>query len=184
MRSIDWKSLLRWDSGSILMILCGAVLTIKPDAASALISVVAGWALIAMGVAALIAGFAGGFGGGSVATGALMLIAGAWLHRNPLLVASVLGFALGILTLSQGLRAAKDAQRVKRCGGLWIPGAVLAALEVLVAVRLILSPLSVSRLVLRVAGIVLVICGVCNLVTHYKSIRYIPGSDGIIDADE
>lgn len=184
MRGFDWKNLLRYDSGSILMILCGVILAMKPDTASAMISAVAGWALIALGVAALIAGFARGFGTGSVVTGALLLIAGAWLHRNPLMIASVLGFVLGLLVLSQGWRAAKDAQRIKRGGGFWIPGAVLAVLELIVGVRLILSPLSVSRLVLGIIGIALIVIGACNLVAHYKSIKYIPDAGGIIDADE
>lgn len=184
MRNLDWKNLLRYESGSVLMILCGVILTIKPDVASALISAVVGWVLIAAGVVALIAGFAGGFGTGSVVTGAVLLIAGAWLHRNPLMIASVLGFVLGLLVLSQGWRAAKDAQRIKRGGGLWIPGAVLAVLELLIGLRLILSPLTVSRLVLTIAGIVMIVCGACNLVAHYKSVKYIPDSDGIIDADE
>ena len=100
MRDFNWKDLLRYESGSILMILCGVILTIKPDTASALISAVIGWLLIAAGVAALIAGFAGGFGTGSVVTGAVLLIAGAWLHRNPLMIASVLGVVLGLLVLS------------------------------------------------------------------------------------
>lgn len=184
MRDFDWRNLLRYESGSILMILCGVILAMKPDAASALISAVVGWVLIAAGVAALIAGFAAGFGTGTIVTGAVLLIAGAWLHRNPLMIASVLGFVLGLLVLSQGIRAARDAQRIKRGGGFWIPGAVLAALELLIGVRLILSPLSISRLVLSIIGIALIVIGACNLVAHYKSVKYIPERDGIIDADE
>ena len=91
MRNLDWKDFLRREGGSILTILCGVILVLKPDTASALLAAVAGWALIAVGVAALIAGFAGGFGTGSVVTGAVLLLAGAWLHRNPLMIASVLG---------------------------------------------------------------------------------------------
>ena len=61
---------------------------------------------------------------------------------------------------------------------------MLAVLELLVGVRLILSPLSLSRLVLSIAGIAMVICGACNLVAQYKNVRYIPDQDGNIDADE
>lgn len=183
MRNLDWKALLRQEAGSILMILCGVILVLKPDTASALLSAVAGWALIAVGVAALIAGFTGS-SGGSVVTGAVLLLSGAWLHRNPLMIASVLGFVVGFLVLRQGLRAMKDAQRSKRNGGFWIPGAVLAVLEALLGVRLLLSPLSISRFVLSIGGIALIVLGACNLVTHYRSTRYIPEPGGIIDADE
>lgn len=184
MRNLDWKDILRQEGGSILTILCGVILVLKPDTASALLAAVAGWALIAVGVAALIAGFAGDFGAGSVVTGAVLLLAGAWLHRNPLMIASVLGFVVGFLVLRQGIRAMKNAQYSKRNGGLWIPGAVLAVVEALIGVRLMLSPLSISRLVLSIVGVVLIVIGVCNLVAHYRSVRYIPKSGGIIDADE
>ena len=184
MRNLDWKDLLRQEGGSILTILCGVILVLKPDTASALLAAVAGWALIAVGVAALIAGFAGDFGTGSVVTGAVLLLAGAWLHRNPLMIASVLGFVVGFLVLRQGIRAMKNAQRSKRNGGLWIPGAVLAVVEALIGVRLMLSPLTISRLVLSIGGVVLIVIGACNLVAHYRSIRYIPEPGGIIDADE
>ena len=166
------------------MILCGVILVLKPDTASALIAVLAGWALIAAGVAALIAGFTGVMRSGSIVSGAVLLLAGVWLHRNPLMIASVLGFVVGFVVLRQGIRAMDDAQRIKRSGGLWIPGAVLAVVELIAGVRLMLSPLSMSRFVLSVGGVVLIVCGACTLVAHWKRIRYIPQGDGIIDADE
>ena len=184
MRNLNWKGIFQQEGGSLLMILGGVILVLKPDTASALLSAVAGWGLIAAGVAALIAGFAGDLGVGSVVTGAVLLLSGSWLHRNPLMIASVLGFVVGFLVLRQGLRAMKDAQRSKRSGGLWIPGGVLAVIEALIGVRLMLSPLSISRLVLTVAGLALIVCGACNLVARYKSTRYIPKPNGIIDADE
>ena len=184
MRNLDFKDILRREGGSILTILCGAILVLKPDTASALLSAVAGWALIAAGVVMLIAGFAGDFGMGSVVTGAVLLLAGAWLHRNPLMIAAVLGFVIGFLVLRQGLRAMKDAQRSKRNGGFWIFSAVLAVLEALIGLRLMLSPLTISRLVLSIGGIALIAVGVCNLVAHRRSTRYIHEPGGIIDADE
>jgi uncharacterized membrane protein HdeD (DUF308 family) len=112
MKNLDWKEFLRREGGSILTILCGVILVMRPDTASALLSAVAGWVLIAIGVAALIAGFTGS-SGGSVVTGAVLLLAGAWLHRNPLMIASVIGFVAGFWVLRQGLKAMKEAQRSK-----------------------------------------------------------------------
>lgn len=183
MKNLDWKEFLRREGGSILTILCGVILVMRPDTASALLSALAGWALIAVGVAALIGGFTGS-SGGSIVTGAVLLVAGAWLHRNPLMIASVLGFVAGFWVLRQGLKALKDAQRSKRNGGLWIPGAVLAVLEALIGVRLMLSPLSISRMVLSIGGLALIAIGACTLAAQYKSTRYIPEPGGIIDADE
>jgi uncharacterized membrane protein HdeD (DUF308 family) len=61
---------------------------------------------------------------------------------------------------------------------------VVPVVEFLVGLRLIFSPMSASRLVLSICGIVMVICGICSLVTRYKVIKVIPEYDGIIDADE
>lgn len=184
LKYIDWRRMLRCESGSVLMIVFGALLAMNPDIASAMVSTVLGWVIIAAGVAMLITGFTAGQNVGSIVIGAILLIAGSWLHRHPMMIASVLGVILGIVVLKQGWQASKDAQRIKRGGGMWIPGAVLAVAQLLVGVRLIFSPLSISRLVLTVAGIAMVVCGVCNLVAYHKSTQYIPGAGHIIDADE
>ncbi len=184
MSGINWKSMHRSQAGSILMILCGAVLVMNPDSASALVSAILGWGLILVGVVLIVGGFLGGGEWGSIVQGALFLIVGSWLHRNPLMIASVLGLLLGLTAVRHGWRAAKNAQRSKRLGGFWIPGMVLAAVELLVGVRLILSPLSVSRLVLTLAGIAMVACGVWELVVQFRGQRYIPGNPNIIDAEK
>ena len=183
MKGFDWKNILRFDSGAVLMILCGAVLALKPDAATALISVVLGWGLIAIGVGCLIAGFTGD-GFGPIFTGALALLWGSWLHRNPLVIASFLGTVLGILVLTQGWKGMREVHRRRRIGGFWVLTAVVPVVEFLVGIRLIFSPMSASRMVLSICGIVMVICGICSLVSRYRVTKYIPEYDGIIDADE
>ena len=184
MKNLNWNDVLRRESGSLVMILCGVILVLRPDTASALIAALAGWAMIAVGVAALIGGFTGAMGGGSILSGAVLLLAGTWLHRNPLMIASVLGFVVGFVVLRQGIRAMGDAQRSKRCGGFWIPGAVLAVAELVIGVRLIFSPLTVSRFVLTLAGIAMAACGVWELISRRREKKYIPGTPNIIDADQ
>lgn len=184
MSGINWKFTSRSQGGSVLMIVCGALLALSPDSASAILSVVIGWALIVMGVMLIVGGFVSGREWGSIGQGALFLICGSWLHRNPLMIASVLGLVLGVVAVRRGWQGAKNAQRIKRSGGMWIPGAVLAALELIVGVRLILSPLSVSRLVLTLAGIAMAACGAWELISQNRGKKYIPGDYNIIDADK
>lgn len=184
MKKLDWRSLLKNQSGSVVMILCGAVLAISPDSASMLLSGAAGWLLIAVGVMLLVMGFVGGVQMGAIVPGGLLLLAGAWLHRHPLMIASVLGLVLGIVAIRQGWQGAKESRWIKRSGGFWIPGAVLSVLELIVGVRLIFSPLSASRWVLTIAGILMVLCGAADLAAHYRGQKYIRGDSNIIDADE
>lgn len=183
MRNFDWRSLLRFQGGSLLMILCGGILTVCPDSASVLISAVLGWLLIAAGVALVILGLLGGVEIVTIVQGAGLLVVGSWLHRHPLMIASALGIVLGLVSLSQGWRKAKRASRTKLYGGLRIWDGVVAAAELLVGLVLIVTPLSLSRLVMTVAGLFMVICGAADLVSSWKSGCYLDGSDNIIDAD-
>ena len=183
MRKFDWRSLLRLQGGSVLMIVCGAILTVSPDSASVLISAVLGWLLIAVGVGLLLVGFLGGMEIVTIIQGAFLLVAGGWLHRNPLMIASVLGWVLGVVALSQGWRKGMRAWHAKLYGGFWVWHAAVAAVELLAGLVLIFTPLSLSRLLTTLAGIFMVICGAADLVASWKDGRYLDGPDNIIDAD-
>ena len=50
MRNFDWRSLLRYESGSVLMVIFGVLLTFKPDFASGMVSAVVGWVLWQLGI--------------------------------------------------------------------------------------------------------------------------------------
>lgn len=183
MRKFDWRSLLRFQGGSVLMILCGGILTVCPDSASVLISTVLGWLLIAAGVVLVIAGVIGGVDIVAIIQGACLLVAGAWLHRHPLMIASVLGVVLGLVALCQGWRKGMRARRTKLYGGFWVWDAGVAALELLAGLVLIFTPLSLSRLVTTLAGIFMVICGVADMVAFWKGGSDPDGFSHIIDAD-
>lgn len=184
MKFPDWKQFLRTQSGSLLMIVCGAVLAVKPDSASMVLSAVLGWIAIAAGVALIVAGFLEGRQIRMIANGVFWLMVGSLIHRHPLIIASMLGVLLGILVLSQGIRTAKTAGKARRRGNGWIVVTVLAVVQLLVGIRLLFSPLSISRLVLSAAGIVMVICGVCAMVADRREVTKVPGKSRIIDADE
>ena len=164
---------------SVLMIVCGALLALNPDSVSVLVSAVLGWVLIVVGVMLMVGGFLSRTEWGAVFQGALFLLCGSWLHRSPLMIASVLGVIVGFAAVRQGWRTLKTVM-----GDLWTFGGLLAVLELIVGVRLILSPLRVSRAVLTVAGIILAACGVWDLIRQYRSRKYIPGQPNIIDAEQ
>ena len=184
MKGINWKSMHRSNLGSILMIVFGAVLVMNPDSASALVSAILGWGLFVIGAVLVVGGFLDGRDGGSIGQGVLFLLVGSWLRRNPLMIAKVVGVLLGLTAVQHGWRSLENAQRSKRNGGFWIPGAVLAAVELLVGVRLIFSPLSVSRVVLTLACIAMAACGIWELISRRREKKYIPGTPNIIDADQ
>ena len=182
MKKFDLRNLMRLHGGAVLMILCGGILTVFPDSASVLISAVLGWLLIAFGVMILLAGILDGIAVMTIIQGAVLIVAGAWLHRHPLMIASVLGIVLGLTALSQGWKKGKRAMRQKMYGKFWIWDAGVAALELLAGLVLILTPLSLSRAVVTVAGIFMVVCGVLDLLSSRKNDG--PGGySNIIDAE-
>ncbi len=184
MKKFDWRSLFRLEGGAIWLILCGMALAVKPDLASAAVSAVLGWVLIAGGVVTLLVGFWGHLGLGTLVSGGLLLAAGAWIHRNPLMIATVIGLVLGGLLLSQGFEAAMDAMRMKRRGGWWVSGAVMAVLMAVLGIRMLLSPLGISRLAMRLAGLTMVICGISNIIGHDRVKKAYYANSSIVDAEE
>ena len=80
-----------------------------------------------------------------------------------------------------------DALRLRRGGGLWVPGLVLSILTMVFGLILIFSPLTSSRIVMTVVGLVLIVFGAGNLYTHFKAGSCTDSGSGkgrIIDADE
>lgn len=188
MKNINWSKLIRMETGSVVLVIFGVILALNPDFGSAAVAAILGWVLIGAGAAGLLIGVLSwpGLGMGELAGSLILLAAGIYLQRNPLMLASLLGILLGVLLVGQGVGAMRDALRLKRRGGHWQPGLILAAVMLVAGLGLIFSPLTTSRLVMTVAGVVMIACGVGNLVSHYKVEQYIHGAGGnpVIDADE
>lgn len=137
----------------VLMILLGVILLVRPDSASALVGTVLGWVLIAVGaVCALYAVKMRDL----IILRALPAIAcfavGVWMLRHPLALAAALGRIAGLLIALQGVQDIINARRWN-CGMRW------AVIAVAVGVLLVLVPMTASRLVLGICGLVLIALG-------------------------
>ena len=95
----------------------------------------------------------------------------------------MLGIVLGLTALSQGWKKGKRAMRLKMYGSFWLWDAGMAALELLAGLVLILTPLSLSRAVVTVAGIFMVVCGVLDLLSTRKNGGGPGNYSNIIDAE-
>lgn len=177
----------RW--GSIALIVLGLVLLLFPDFGSSTVAVILAWVLMIGGSAGLLIGVLSwpAFGFGTMIGSGLVLAAGIYILRHPLSLASILGVLLGVLLTAQGLGTLGDALRLRRGGGLWVPGLVLSILTMVFGLILIFSPLTSSRIVMTVVGLVLIVFGAGNLYTHFKAGSCTDSGSGkgrIIDADE
>lgn len=177
----------RW--GSVALIVLGLVLLLFPDFGSSTVAVILAWVLMIGGSAGLLIGVLSwpALGFGTMIGSGLVLAAGIYILRHPLSLASILGVLLGVLLTAQGLGALGDALRLRRGGALWLPGLVLSILTMVFGLILIFSPLTSSRIVMTVVGLVLIVFGAGNLYTHFKAGSCTDSGSGkgrIIDADE
>ena len=159
------------------VILLGLVLLLCPDTASVLVARILGWILTVIGI-----------GIGVVAiidrdravrkgiTAVLFACAGGWISANPLALAAWVGRMMGLLIAARGIRdlllcASRGYSRL------------LALITAGVGVVLMVLPLTTSRLVFSLCGIVVLAIGVMMLLDRLKNLQYLPkGKDNIIDA--
>ena len=152
------------------MILVGLILLLMPDSASVIIAYLVSGILtlsgIVLGIAALL--------DRQISKGIWVLVClsvGSTLIGNPLLLARNLGRFLGVLLAIEG---GSCLRRGNRAFGtvIWIA-----------AVLLVLSPMTLSRLVFSLCGVVVLLIGVGMLVDRLKHRKYLDKGDGnIIDA--
>ena len=161
----------------VLVILLGVLLLINPDSASVLISLLLGGILTILGIVVGVGFLFGARKPGKLVMALGLLAAGSILSRNPLLLASFAGRIIGLLLLVDGIG---DLVNARRQG---IRGLMPLVVTVLGAV-LTLMPMSASRLVFSLCGLLVAIVGVMMLLDRIRR-RRLPGGDKdrkIIDA--
>ena len=174
--------------GSVLLILGGLVLLSDPDFGSAAVATVIGWVLIAAGALGLIVSVLSWpvFSVPEILLCLLGLGVGIYLVKNPLSLASILGFVLGAYLVIQGGGSLLECVKLRQNGFGFRPNLVLGAAMLVFGLILIFSPLAASQLIMTLCGLVMVVCGAANLVIRARAAKRLQqgGKDKIIDADE
>lgn len=178
MKKQDIFSLIYQLASPVLLILLGAVLVLSPDTASALIAKLLGWVLILTGIGfgiSAIVNRSGAVGKGIMAVGCVCI--GGFLTANPLLLAAGIGKLLGFLIVVRGLR---DVFLSRKSGH----GKILAIVTAVVGIVLIVLPMTTSRVVFMICGVVILLIGIAMLLDRLKGRRYLDdgGDPNIIDA--
>ncbi len=159
------------------VILLGLLLVVNPDSASILIARILGWGLSAVAI---------GFGVAALldpdhrirkgVTAVLFACAGGTLAAKPLLLAAWIGRLIGLLIAVRGFR---DLLISGRYGY----SRILALITAAVGSLLVVLPMTTSRLVFSLCGMVVLLIGVGMLVDRLKSQKRLhKGDDNIIDA--
>ena len=175
MKKNELFSFLYQIASPVALILVGLVLTFARDTASALISRILGWVMTAAGVVMLLVALFSDRQAGKIAGAVACLVLGGFLSANPLLLAAFVGRILGLLIAIRGIREAALSRSSH--------GRILAVIITIAGIALVLLPMTASRLVFSVCGIVILVAGAMQLIDRLKELRFLPkGKDDIIDA--
>lgn len=177
MKKQEILSYIRLFLAPVLVMLLGLILIVNPDSATALISKVLGTIIIVIGI---------GFGIGAIVnakgrtaraiTAVVMAVAGGWLVNNPLALAAWIGRFIGVLLVIDGLQ---DIIELRKFGKSFLLPLIIAV----VGAVLVVMPLTTSRLVFTLCGIVVLIIGAAMLFDRLKTRPRLKSADDIIDAE-
>lgn len=165
--------------GEIFMILCGGLLLFFPDSAVALVTKIVAWVLVGIGVFKVMRNMKDSATyWGDWVYAVLCFLLGGYLLVNPLAISDTIGRLLGILLMIHG----GNGLLRSRYGS----GKAIGILTAVAGAVLILIPRTLINTLLSVAGLVLLIVGIINLVDKVRHNRYLEdgGDPNIIDADE
>lgn len=161
----------------VALIVLGAVLLLFPDSASVLVAQVLGWAMVIAGIVFAVSAVASPGGtAGKVICAVVCLAVGSWLVKNPLVLAKGVGRLVGILLAIRGLQDLFQSVSTQ--------GKLLSAITAAIGVILILLPMTTSRVVFSVCGLVVLLIGAAMFVDRVRKRRLMDPKDGpdIIDA--
>lgn len=164
--------------GPVLVTVLGLTLLVSPDSASALVGKIAGWALLAVGLASGLDAFAeGGAKPGKVVCAVAAFALGGWLLSDPLALAAMAGRLVGVVLAIRGIQDIVEAKQMGTSGVLPIVTTAAGAI-------LVLLPMTTSRLVLRLAGLVVLVMGGMMVLSRLKQQKRLNGGEdpNIIDA--
>ena len=159
------------------LILLGLVLLFNPDSASALISKLLGWVLIAFGIGFGVSAISSPQGRpGKVIAAIALAMAGGWLTSNPLALAAWVGRFIGVLLVVDGIQ---DMLTLRRQGQRFL----LPLVVTIIGAILILLPMTTTRLVFSLCGGVVLVIGILTLIDRLRGNKRLGGGrDDIIDA--
>ena len=136
----------------VVLIALGLVLIFCPDTASALISKVAGWGLLMAGIIVAVAMVVdSNWSVTKILTILVFVGLGRWLMAHPLAWAAWGGRIIGALVLLRGIRDFSQST--------FTQGKVLSALTALLGLVLLLMPMTASRMVFSLCGVVILAVG-------------------------
>lgn len=176
---------LRRYAGPGIMVLAGLFLMVSPDTASVLLARLIGWVCIGAGICCGIASFNAFQKTRLVSIAVLCLGLGIFVTAFPLAIAKILSRIVGLALVSLGGGRIHRYLLEKEAGSPDRGTLIIAICTAVAGAVLFLLPMTLSRILLVICGVVLVIIGGVNFYGEYRKQKLLPGGDdpNIIDAE-
>ena len=181
----DKNALLKSLAGSVLLVALGVLLLLRPDFATATVAAVLGCILIGGGAILIAVAILNWdvTGVPELVFGIVAAAAGIFIVIRPNFLASAFGIIIGLYLGFQAISTLITALKLKESGYVFVPTLVLGLVLLALALVLILVPMSLSRLLVRIVGLLMVLSGLSNLVLRSKFFMSLPQRDSkIVDA--
>ena len=172
--------------GDAVLLFVGLLLLLKPDVGSAAIAAIIGWGLViiaALGVCLCIASWpiCGmpelGLSIGGVLFGIVLLV-------RPLALSTILGLGLGVILIFQGVKQLRTFRTLRQLGLSAYPQLIFAIVTLILAVILLVVPMTASRVVISTCAVAMILYAIVNLIYQLRRHDHEPEDPNIIDADE
>lgn len=184
-RTPEKNALLKTLAGSILLMGLGLLLLLRPDFATNTVASVLGWILIGGGATLIAVDILNWdvLGLPELIVGIAAAAVGTFIVIRPDFLASVFGTLIGIYLGIQSAITLISAVNLKNTGRIYIPTLVLGLVLMTLALVLIFVPMSLSRLLVRTVGVLMILGGLANLVLRSGFFMSLPVNDPkIVDA--
>lgn len=183
-KKTDWSKLLGLAALPALQLLLGLLLLVNPDGAIALVFRVIGWLLVAVAVGLAISMVTDRtVKAGNLAAALVCGLGGIYLTRNPLALLAGTGKLLGVVLIIRGSAGLLQERQFSA----FRMGRILPELPALIlGLLLLISPMTPSRLILRIIGVVLILGAAAKFFAVKGDLFALrePEDPNIIDADE
>jgi uncharacterized membrane protein HdeD (DUF308 family) len=181
----DKNALLKSLAGSVLLVALGVLLLLRPDFATATVAAVLGWILIGGGAILIAVAILNWdvTGVPELVFGIVAAAAGIFIVIRPNFLASAFGIIIGLYLGFQAISTLITALKLKESGYVFVPTLVLGLVLLALALVLILVPMSLSRLLVRIVGLLMALSGLSHLVLRSRFFMSLPRQDPkIVDA--
>lgn len=187
-RNINHRAMVELAAMPAAQIVLGLILLLNPDGVVSVVCRILGWMMVAVALyfAFSVVKDSKNRDGGTVLLALGFGGCGAFLIKNPLVLAIGAGKIIGLLLGIRGVSGLIQAGKAREEGNSYLLDYLTGGATLILGIWLVLSPMAPSRLIFGLIGFALIAVAAVKLLSRKKDFAALmePQDPNIIDADE